>query len=88
MIEKAVVQFYVNIMQKSIVIPCHRHADAYEIMYEFGLMRDRDYKMLVEGFLDDHDNFLTRQEAYIEAENCNQLKNNETSRLLYSEDLW
>ena len=88
MIEKAAVKLYINWRNKTAVIPCHRHADTYEIMYELGCVRDRDYTMLCEGFLDDKDNFLTRQEAYIEAERCNQLKSEESSHILYSEDLW
>ena len=57
-------------------------------MYELGCIKGKDYQTLCEGFLDENDNFLTRQEAYIEAEKCNQLKSEESSRILYSEDLW
>lgn len=88
MIAKAAVKLYICWRNKTAVIPCHRHADAYEIMYELGYMKNKDYEILCEGFLDENDNFLTRQEAYIEAERCNQLKSEETSRILYSEDLW
>lgn len=82
---------------KELIIPCHRHADAYEILHMFRLRKDMEYKVIAEGFLDENDNFMTRAEAFEEALRCEQLNetfyNNEAvaavrSRILYSEDLW
>ena len=88
MIARAAVKLHIDWRNKTVVIPCHRHADAYEIMYELGCIKGKDYQTLCEGFLDENNNFLTRQEAYIEAERCNQLKSEENSCILYSENLW
>lgn len=76
-----------------IVIPCHRHVDAYEILHMFHLRKDIEYKVIAEGFLDENDNFMTRREAWDEAERCNQFRPcymyiDDVPGELYSEDMW
>ena len=80
-----------------VIIPCHRHADAYEILNIFHCRDGKEYRVIAEGFLDENDNFMTRAEAFEEALRCEQLNdtfyNSEAvaavrSRILYSEDLW
>lgn len=74
---------------KEIIIPCHRHHDAFYILKEFGYAPRKEYKEIEQGFLDEHDNFLNRVDAWFEAYNCNQLKEiEENCHTLYSEDLW
>ena len=88
---------YLPELKDRITIPCHRHADAYEILNALGYRDGKEYTAVAEGFLDENDNFMTRAEAFEEALRCEQL--NETfynseavaavrSRILYSEDLW
>lgn len=74
---------------KEIIIPCHRHCDAFYILKQFAYKKNIDYKEIAQGFLDEYDNFYTRAEAWNEAYKCNQLMViNNTSKELFSEDLW
>ena len=74
---------------KEIIIPCHRHCDAFYILKQFSYKKDIDYKEIAQGFLDEEDNFYARTEAWNEAYKCNQLMViNNTSKELFSEDLW
>ena len=76
---------------KIVILPCHRHADIYYILYELGIKYD---KSKVEcGFLEWNGNFLNRKEAFIRAQECNQMTRAEgptsySGNELYSEDLW
>lgn len=72
---------------KEFFIPCHRHADAYYTLMEFGYKPKIDYRTIEEGFLDSQWNFLNRSEAYKRAIECNQI-NYKKDIELYSEDLW
>ena len=74
---------------KEMIIPCHRHCDAFYILKQFAYKKDVDYKEIAQGFLDEHDKFYTRIEAWYEACKCNQLMIvDNTSKELFSEDLW
>lgn len=90
MVCRAAVKIYDKRQDKEITIPCHRHCDAFVILKEFGYKRFTDYVEIAQGFLDEHDNFLTRTEAWQEAYNNYQLKDGEDGlcRELYSEDVW
>lgn len=83
-----------------VIIPCHRHADAYEILNIFHCRNGKEYNIIEEGFLDENDNFLSRIEAWHEAFRCSQFpekvmeqywtgeKDPMVPTALYSEDLW
>ena len=74
---------------KEIIIPCHRHCDAFYILKQFAYKKNIDYKEIAQGFLDEYDNFYNRVEAWHEAYKCNQLMViDNTSKELFSEDLW
>ncbi len=74
---------------KEIIIPCHRHCDAFYILKEFGYKKNTDYKELEQGFLDEKDNFYNRVEAWHEAYKHRQLMMVDTSNHeLFSEDLY
>lgn len=88
MVCRAAVIIYDERQQKEIVIPCHRHADAFQILHDFGYRAREGYHEIAQGFLDEHDNFLTRIEAMAEAKRCNQLINPDAYGELYSEDVW
>ena len=73
---------------KEIAIPCHRHCDAFQILHDFGFQKHIDFKEVAQGFLDEHDNFMDRYEAFVEAVRCGQIQTESQCRELYSEDLW
>lgn len=77
---------------KEVTIPCHRHCDAFQILHDFGYKRE-DYKEVAQGFLDEHDNFMTRLEAMDHAIKTGQIDLHychvsPIGKELYSEDLW
>ena len=55
----AAVKIYDKKQEKEIIIPCHRHCDAFYMLKEFGYMRS-DYDIIGQGFLDRDYNFLSR----------------------------
>lgn len=82
---------------KEMTIPCHRHCDAFRILKEFGYTKLVDYKELAQGFLNEHDEFMTRAEAWQEARRCNQfldsyieehIEDIVPTQILFSEDVW
>ena len=73
---------------KEIIIPCHRHCDAFYILKQFSYKKDIDYKEIAQGFLDEHDKFYNRISAKKHAQEFNQLKENTRCAELFSEDLW
>lgn len=83
---RAAVKIYDKRQEKEIVIPCHRHCDAFVILKEFGYAV-KDYQVLDQGFLDAHDNFYNRIDARKNAIESGQIETSEYPEL-YSEDLW
>ena len=76
---------------KEIIIPCHRHCDAFYILKEFGYKKNIDYKEIAQGFLDEHDKFYNRVEAWKHAYLRVQINPDaleHTIQELFSEDLW
>ena len=73
---------------KEITIPCHRHCDAFHILHDFGFQKHVDFKEVAQGFLNEHDNFMDRREAFVEAVRCGQIQSEGQCKELYSEDLW
>ena len=91
MIAKAAVKIFDIRQNKEIIIPCHRHCDAYEILYNFGYRKNIDYHIIQEGFLDENGVFLDRHHAYLEAMYDHQLQivdKNIKCQELFSEDLY
>lgn len=77
---------------KIVIIPCHRHCDAFQILHDLGY-KFTDFLTLGQGFLDRDDKFYTRTQAYKEAWDANQLPTEEYERgyairELFSEDVW
>lgn len=74
-----------------IIIPCHRHGDAFRIISYILRCCDIDHFRTEQGFLTEKGEFLDRYEAYDEAVHCGQIadkrKSNEAKEL-FSEDLW
>lgn len=88
MITKAAVKIYDIRQDKEWIIPCHRHGDAFYILYEFGYKKNIDYKELAQGFIDEEGNFYDRIAAKKHAQAHNQLKENTRCAELFSEDLY
>ena len=70
----------------ALVIPCHRHCDAFVILKEFGYAI-KDYQVLAQGFLDANGTFYNRIDARKNAIESGQIETSEYPEL-YSEDLW
>jgi hypothetical protein len=70
------------------VIPCHRHGDAFYILHMFHMKQGIDYKQIAQGFLDEHDNFYDRIEAWKHAWEHKQIEGEYKPTELFSEDLW
>ena len=89
MICRAAVKIYDKRQDKEIIIPCHRHCDAFQILHDFNYKKNVDFQEIEQGFLDEHDNFVNRIAAWYEAKKCNQLVDDSNRPTeLYSEDLW
>ena len=88
---------YLPKVKDRITIPCHRHADAYEILNALGYRDGKEYTVVAEGFLDENDNFMSRKRAWHEAKAFRQftdayieehIDEDKPVQILYSEDLW
>lgn len=90
MITKAAVKidYWNHNTKQEVIIPCHRHCDAFKILHDFGFIKGVDFREQAQGFLTEHNVFLSRTEAFAEAQRCGQLSKNIPFRELYSEDLW
>lgn len=83
--------------KQEVIIPCHRHCDAFQILHDFGFIKGVDFREKEQGFLNEKGEFLTRTEAWQEAKRCNQFLNSYIEEhvndivptaVLYSEDIW
>ena len=99
MIARAAVKidFYIHNCIQEIIIPCHRHCDAFKILHDFGFKKNIDFREKEQGFLNEKGEFLTRTEAMKEAITCHQLLDSFIEQhiedecpptILYSEDVW
>lgn len=87
------INLYIHGYPEEIIIPCHRHSDAFQILHDFGFKKLEDFKELEQGFLNEKWEFLTRIEAWKEARRCNQLlksyeEDTTPPMRLFSEDIW
>lgn len=89
MITKAAVKIFDIKQNKEVILPVHRHADAFAILYNLGYKRNIDYTEIAQGFLDEDGVFLNRHLAWLDAVHSNQLLIVDNScRELYSEDIY
>lgn len=100
MVCRAAVKVYDKRQDKEMIIPCHRHCDAFLILKEFGYRKGEDFKEIEQGFLNERGEFLGRIDAWHEAKRCNQFTQEykdelareiyhpATPRQLFSEDVW
>lgn len=77
---------------EEMVIPVHRHSDCFYILHLFNMKQGIDYKQIAQGFLDEHDNFYNRVEAWKHAWQHHQIQADEEEynqcKELFSEDLY
>lgn len=78
---------------ESIIIPCIRHGEGYKLLRE--LDKDRKYKYIEEGFINNKNIFMNREESLKHAIDCGQLSQtvlwnieDQNRTELYSEDLY
>ena len=86
MIVSAAVKIQDLRQNKEIIIPCHRHCNAFQILHDFGY-KISEFKTLAQGFLDEENNFYDRIAAKRHAIECHQIESSEYTEL-FSEDLW
>lgn len=88
MILAAAIKFHIEKTNKDVVLCGYRHCNIFEQLQLLGFEPQKGYKEIEQGFIDDKNNFLTREEAYRHALLCYQLKTFKRNKELYSEDLW
>lgn len=95
MILAAAVKYEVEKTKNTVILCGARHKDAFNQLKALGFKSRKEYVEMEQGFIDHHNNFLTRKEAYEHAKACGQLCKNiiyerekSGSRELRSEDLW
>ena len=97
MITAAAVKILLKKENREVVIPCHRHGDAYKILKDLGFQLS-DFETIKQGFIayevdiDDPFNgietFLDRKEALAHAKMNRQILTSMSDDELYSEDLY
>ena len=97
MIISAAVKILLKKENREVIIPCHRHGDAYKILKDLGF-QPSDFETVKQGFiayevdLDDPFNgtetFLDRKEALAHAKRNRQILTSMSDDELYSEDLY
>ena len=97
MIISAAVKILLKKENREVIIPCHRHGDAYKILKDLGF-QPSDFETVKQGFIayvvdpDDPfngtENFLDRKEALAHAKMNRQILTSMNDEELYSEDLY
>lgn len=97
MIISAAVKILLKKENREVIIPCHRHGDAYKILKDLDF-QPSDFETVKQGFIayevdpDDPFNgaetFLDRKEAFIHAKMNHQISTSMSDNELYSEDLY
>lgn len=92
MLLAAAVKFHVEATDKDVILCGHRHWNIFEQLKLLGFEPQKGYKEIAQGFIDDKNNFLTREEAFEHAVECSQIEDDrdigDCCRRLVSEDLW
>ena len=88
MIVQAAVKLDIKGLDSFSIVPVHRHGDIGRILNAFGFKPGKGYKILEQGFLDEHGNFYNRVSAMKEAKRCKQYLIGEEKEELFSENLY
>lgn len=82
MILAAAIKYKINGTGETVVLCGARHGDVYAQLHPLGLKSTNDYEEIEDGFIDHHNNFLTRKEAFEHAKQCGQL----SSKIIYERE--
>ena len=93
MILASAIKFHIEKTNKDVVLCGCRHGDIFNQLKLLGFEPQKGYKEIEQGFIDDKNNFLNREEAYEHAANISgQIFDRriigERKGSLFSEDLW
>lgn len=94
MILAAAIKFRIEKTNEEVILCGARHGDIFKQLKPLGFEPQKGYKEIEQGFIDHHNNFLTREEAFKHAKEIGQLccniayKENSSTIKLISEDLW
>lgn len=97
MILASAIKYYIEETGKEVILCGARHGDIFKQLELLGFDQRNGYKEIEQGFIDNKNNFLTREEAYEHAKMCGQI----CEKIIYerengcvggkkmiSEDLW
>lgn len=97
MILASAIKYKIESTGKEVVLCGARHGDIFAQLEALGFKAHKGYKEIEQGFIDHHNNFLTRREAFEHAKMCGQIcaniiyeRENESvfDKNMISEDLW
>lgn len=98
MILASAIKFHIEKSDEDVILCGARHGDIFKQLKYLGFEPKEGYVTEEEGFIDHHNNFLTREEALEHAYQCGQLSsriyhdridgNMVGGKNLISEDLW
>lgn len=95
MILAAAILYKIKKTEKAVVLCGARHGDIFKQIECMGFDPKDGYEEIEQGFIDNCNNFLTREEAFEHAKACGQLcakiineRMKSGSKQLISEDLW
>ena len=97
MILAAAIKYKIESTGKEVVLCGARHGDIFNQLEALGFKARKGYEEIEQGFIDHHNNFLTRKEAFEHAKMCGQISantiydrehSNHFGKSMISEDLW
>lgn len=97
MILAAAIKYKIESTGKEVVLCGARHGDVFAQLKALGFEARKGYEEIDQGFIDHHNNFLTRKEAFEHAKMCGQISantiydrenKNPFGKNMISEDIW
>lgn len=97
MILASAIKYHIDKTGKDVILCGARHGDIFVQLEQLGFEPREGYKEIEQGFIDHHNNFLSREEAYEHAKMCGQLcekiiyereRKGMFGNKMISEDLW
>lgn len=97
MILAAAIKYKIESTGNEVVLCGARHGDVFKQLEALGFKARKGYEEIDQGFIDHHNNFLTRKEAFEHAKMCGQISantiydrenKNPFGTNMISEDIW
>lgn len=82
MILASAIKFRIEATGEEVVLCGCRHGDIFMQLPALGFEPRKGYKEIEQGFIDNNNNFLTREEAFEHAKQCGQI----SSKIAYARD--